>query len=51
MRKEIKMEKVYALRMTIDLWRQLEAKAGFIPVAVVIRRLIEKFVRGEVDID
>lgn len=45
-----KME-AFTFRMKPTLLEQLKAKAGDIPVSVIIRRLIEKYIRGEVGLD
>lgn len=34
-----------------DLWETAQAKAGTIPVSVVIRRLVEKWTKGQISLD
>lgn len=41
----------YTFRLPKDLIEQLREKAGYIPISVIIRRLIEKFIKGEVGLD
>jgi predicted DNA-binding protein len=41
----------YTFRLPKDLLDQLKGRAGSIPISVVIRRLIEKYIKGEVGID
>ena len=41
----------FSFRLKPTLIEQLRAKAGDIPISVVIRRLIEKYIRGEVGLD
>lgn len=50
-RDEEKMEQIYSFRMPIVLFKQLKERAGYVPISVVLRRLIEKFVKGEIDLD
>ncbi len=45
-----KMEQ-YSVRMTPSLWETAKRKAGFVPLSVVIRMLIEKWLSGEIIID
>ena len=44
-----KMER-YSFRLPVSLLKQLKEQAGLVPVSVVIRRLIEKYINGEIDI-
>jgi hypothetical protein len=41
----------YTFRLPTDLLEQLQDKAGLVPVSVVIRKLIEKFIKGEIKLD
>lgn len=41
----------YTFRLPGNLLDRLKEKAGLIPVSVVLRKLIEKYLRGEIDID
>lgn len=41
----------FTFRLPKDLLKQLKERAGSIPISVVIRRLIEKYIKGEVGID
>jgi len=52
-KKEVKGDKMlsYTFRLPGDILEALKEKAGLVPVSVVIRRLIEKFIRGEIDLD
>ena len=34
-----------------ELWKTAQVKAGTIPVSVVIRRLVERWVKGEISLD
>lgn len=45
-----KMEQ-YSIRMTPSLWETAKRKAGFVPLSVVVRMLIEKWLSGEIVID
>ncbi len=38
-------------RVTIDFFEQLTAKAGMIPLSRIIRRLLEKWLAGEINLD
>jgi hypothetical protein len=40
----------YTFRLPARLLAQLREKAGYVPVSVVIRILIEKYVAGEIEI-
>lgn len=41
----------FTFRLPQTLIEQLKEKAGLVPVSVVLRRLIEKFIKGEVGLD
>ena len=41
----------WTFRIPEDLLEELKAKAGMIPLSVIIRRLIEKYIKGEVGLD
>lgn len=41
----------FTFRLPPSLIEQFKEKAGSIPLSVVIRRLIEKYIRGEVGLD
>ena len=41
----------FTFRLQPILLKRLRAKAGTIPASAVIRRLIEKFIAGEVGLD
>lgn len=41
----------FTFRIAPSLIEQLKDKAGSIPVSVVIRRLIEKYLKGEIGLD
>jgi hypothetical protein len=41
----------FTFRLPPSLIEQLRDKAGSIPLSVVIRRLIEKYIKGEVGLD
>jgi hypothetical protein len=47
---EEKMES-FTFRLPGDLLAQFRQRAGSIPLSVVIRRLIEKYIKGEIGID
>jgi len=49
--KDDTMETIYSFRLSSELFKQFKERAGYVPLSVIIRRLIEKFVKGEVDID
>ena len=52
-KKERRREKMspFSFRLPLPLFEQLKDKAGSIPLSVVIRRLIEKYIKGEVGLD
>lgn len=41
----------FTFRLPRDLFQGLKDRAGSIPLSIVIRRLIEKYIKGEVGID
>ena len=41
----------YTFRVPGNLLERLKEKAGLVPVSVVIRKLIEKYIKGEVKIE
>lgn len=41
----------YTFRLPPNLLDKLKNRAGFIPVSVIIRRLIEKYINGEISLD
>lgn len=41
----------FTFRLKPELFSRLKEKAGDIPISVIIRRLIEKYIRGEVGFD
>ncbi len=41
----------FTFRLKPALIEQLKAKAGSIPISVIIRRLLEKYIKGEVGLD
>lgn len=41
----------FTFRLPPSLIEQLRDKAGSIPISVIIRRLIEKYIKGEVGLD
>ncbi len=41
----------FTFRLPKDLLEQLKVRAGSIPISVVIRRLIERYVKGEIGLD
>jgi hypothetical protein len=41
----------YSFRIDRGLLAQLKERAGTIPISAVIRRLIEKYIKGEVGLD
>lgn len=45
-----KMER-YTLRMPPSLWEAAKTKSGIIPLSAIIRRLVEMWLHGEIDID
>ena len=40
----------YSLRMPPSLWAAAKEKAGMIPLSAIIRKLIEKWLKGEVEV-
>lgn len=50
-KKPEELMKSFTVRMPEGLLEQLSKKAGTIPISVVIRRLIEKYIKGEVGLD
>lgn len=53
MTKEKEGEKMmrYTFRLPESLLQQLQKKAGSIPVSAIIRRLIERYIKGEIGLD
>lgn len=45
-----KMES-FTFRIPKTLIEQLKDKAGLMPISVVIRRLIEKYIKGDIGLD
>lgn len=43
--------KAFTFRLPPSLIEQLRDRAGSIPVSVVIRRLIERYIKGEIGLD
>lgn len=43
--------KSFSFRLPPSLIEQFRERAGAIPLSVVIRRLIEKYIKGEVGLD
>lgn len=41
----------FTFRLPPSLIEQLKGRAGSIPISVVIRRLIEKYIKGEIGLD
>jgi hypothetical protein len=41
----------FTIRAPKDLISQAKAKAGYIPLSVILRKLIEKWVNGEIELD
>lgn len=41
----------FTFRLPPSLIEQFKDKAGSIPISVIIRRLIEKYIKGEVGLD
>jgi hypothetical protein len=41
----------FTFRLKPALIEQLRVKAGNIPLSVIIRRLLEKYIRGEIGLD
>lgn len=41
----------FTFRLKPTLIEQLKIKAGDIPISVIIRRLLEKYIKGEVGLD
>lgn len=50
-RKDDEPMKPFSVRMPANLVEDVSRKAGTIPLAVIIRRLLEKWLKGEVSID
>ena len=51
-RKENKKPMVIkTLSITPELWEEARAKAGLISLSAVIRRLLEKWIAGKIDLD
>lgn len=40
----------HLIRFPSVLWEQAKAKAGLIPMARIVRLLLEKWVKGEIDL-
>lgn len=45
------MDKRYPFWMPLELYERAQTKAGLIPLAAVIRRLLEKWLRDEVELE
>lgn len=41
----------FTFRLPKDLLQQLKVRSGSMPISVVIRRLIERYIRGEIGLD
>lgn len=39
------------LSVSLSLWEQAQKKAGMRPMSAIIRRLLEKWVKGEIELD
>ena len=48
---EVKKNSTFLIRLPPDLLEQAREKAGLIPLARVIRRLLEKWINDEIDLD
>ncbi len=44
-------KKVFNVRISEDLYAQFKEKLGLLAMSVVIRRLIEKYIKGEITLD
>lgn len=42
--------KSFTIRMTEDMMEQLKEKAGLVQVSTIIRKLIEMYINGEIEI-
>jgi predicted CopG family antitoxin len=42
---------IRTLSIPRDLWEEAKEKAGLMSLSAVIRRLLEKWIRGEIDLD
>jgi len=40
-----------AVKFPDDLWEQAQKKAGTMPLSVILRRLLERWVKGEISLD
>jgi hypothetical protein len=47
------MEKMVrrGLRIDLELWEQAKTKAGLIPISVIIRLLLKKWIKGEINLE
>lgn len=41
---------LHHIRFPANLWQAAKEKAGEMPLAVIIRRLLERWVKGEIDL-
>lgn len=51
MEKRSAMDKRYPFWMPLELYERAQTKAGLIPLAAVLRTLLEKWLRGEVELE
>lgn len=49
-KKPEELMKSFTVRMSEDLMERLKERAGLIPVSIVIRKLIEMYVNGEIEL-
>jgi predicted CopG family antitoxin len=40
-----------SISIHLDVWEQAQKKAGMIPMSAIIRRLIAKWLKGEIELD
>ena len=40
-----------SISIELSLWEQAKRKAGFAPVSAIIRALLRKWIRGEIEVD
>lgn len=43
--------KRFEMRFSNNFFKEVKKKAGLIPIAAIIRRLLEKWLKGDVDLD
>ncbi len=51
MTEQTEQMKPRGIKFPSNLWKAAKEKAGTMPLSVILRRLLEKWVRGEISLD